>query len=168
MSTAIITGASMGFGKALAEELAGQGWNLVVDGRNRVDLDGAEQALSSVGPGQIRAISGDVSDERHRLELVKAAVELGDFRLLVNNASTLGPSPQPALAACPIDELRRVIEVNLLAPLSLTQLALPHLNTSSGTVVNVTSDAAVEAYEGWGGYGFVQSGPRAGIERPGC
>lgn len=153
MSTAIITGASMGFGKAVAMELARQDWNLVVDGRSRDSLEAAERSLS-LGEGEVRAILGDVVDEAHRIELLAAAVDLGDFRLLINNASTLGPSPLPPLAVYPIADLRRVIDVNLLAPLSLIQIALPHLRGLSGTVVNITSDAAVEPYEGWGGYGM--------------
>lgn len=148
----------MGFGKALAVELAGQSWNLVIDGRNRLVLAEAERMLESIGSGQVRAIAGDVADERHRVELVEAAVEGGGFRLLVNNASTLGPTPQPALSDYPVDQLKTVFEVNLLAPLALAQLVLPHLRASRGTVVNMTSDAAVEAYEGWGGYGSSKAG----------
>lgn len=153
MSTAIITGASMGFGRAVAMKLARQDWNLVVDGRSRDSLEAAGRSLS-LGEGEVRAIVGDIVDEAHRTELLAAAVDLGDFRLLINNASTLGPSPLPALAVYPIADLRRVIDVNLLAPLSLTQIALPHLRQLFGTVVNVTSDAAVKPYEGWGGYGM--------------
>ncbi len=153
MSTAIITGGSMGFGNALATDLATQHWNLVIDGRNRGVLDEAVHFLESVGSGETHAIAGDVADEGHRAEMVTAAVELGDFRLLVNNASTLGPSPQPSLGDYPIDQLRAVFEVNILAPLALIQLAVPHLRASRGTVVNMTSDAAIEAYQGWGGYG---------------
>jgi NAD(P)-dependent dehydrogenase (short-subunit alcohol dehydrogenase family) len=101
----------------------------------------------------VRAIPGDVGDVWHIGALVAAAEELGGLDLLVNNASVLGPSPQPALADYPIDELRRVYEVNVLAPLALTQLALPLLRASHGTIVNITSDAGREPYEGWGGYG---------------
>ncbi len=153
VSTAIVTGGSMGFGRALATELAGQNWNLVIDGRSRFALDEAARMLEAIGPGQVRAIAGDVADEGHRFELVESAIELNDFRVLVNNASTLGPIPQPRLSEYPVDALKTVIEVNLLAPLALTQLAIPHLRASGGTLVNMTSDAAVEAYEGWGGYG---------------
>ena len=100
--------------------------------------------------GEVIALPGDVADERHRRELVAAAGEPID--LLVNNASFLGPSPRPALADYPLAELERVYRVNVLAPLALAQLALAHLSESAA-ILNVTSDAGVEAYEGWGGYG---------------
>jgi NAD(P)-dependent dehydrogenase (short-subunit alcohol dehydrogenase family) len=98
-------------------------------------------------------VVGDVSDRLHASHLVDSAVGLGEFKLLVNNASILGPSPQPRLGEYSIDALEEVFRVNVLAPVSLTQLALPYLRSTGGTVVNITSDAAVEPYEGWGGYG---------------
>ena len=143
--TAIVTGASRGLGLALARALAGRGWRLVVDAREAAPLEAAAAAL----PG-VTAIPGDVADPAHRRALVDAAGERID--LLVNNASLLGPSPQPALADYPLDVLEAVYRVNVVAPLALVQLALPRL-ADGARIVNVTSDAAVEPYEGWGGYG---------------
>jgi NAD(P)-dependent dehydrogenase (short-subunit alcohol dehydrogenase family) len=152
MAVAIITGASKGFGRALATDLAADGWDLVVDARRGDELEAAAAHLRTFGT-QVRAITGDVTDPRHRDALVAAAWELGGLDLVVNNASTLGPSPLPALDAYPLDDLERVYRVNVLAPLALVQAALPLLHAARGTVVAVTSDAAVEGYEGWGGYG---------------
>jgi NAD(P)-dependent dehydrogenase (short-subunit alcohol dehydrogenase family) len=146
MSTAIITGASRGLGLALARALAADGWRLVVDARHAADLDAAAAGLDAA----VTAIAGDVADPGHRAALVAAASPRID--LLVNNASVLGPSPQPALAEYPLDALERVYRVNVLAPLALVQLALPRI-PAGGTILNVTSDAAVEPYPGWGGYG---------------
>jgi NAD(P)-dependent dehydrogenase (short-subunit alcohol dehydrogenase family) len=152
MPVAMITGASEGFGRALAMDLARDGWELVVDGRRPEPLAEAAAALSAVG-ARVHAIAGDVTDAEHREALVRAAEAAGRLDLLVNNASTLGPSPLPSLERYPLDELEQVLRVNVVAPLALIQRALPLLRTSSGTIVNVTSDAAVEGYEGWGGYG---------------
>lgn len=149
MKTAIVTGASRGLGLALARALAAQGWRLVVDARGSDALQQARDELAEIT--EVVAIAGDVGDEAHRRELVDAAGQ--DLRLLVNNASVLGPSPQPRLADYPQGELERVYAANVFAPLRLAQLALPVLERSHGTLINVTSDAAVEAYEGWGGYG---------------
>lgn len=153
MSTAIVTGASRGFGYELAAALAREGWNLVIDARDGADLKAAAADLDGLGAGRVVFVVGDVSDRLHASHLVDSAAELGALDLLVNNASILGPSPQPALGEYPIDMLEEVLRVNVLAPISLIQLALPHLRTRGGTVVNITSDAAVEPYEGWGGYG---------------
>jgi len=156
MPTAIVTGASRGLGLALARALGERGWNLVIDARGGEALGDAAAAVtaSSTGPGGVVAIAGDVADAGHRQDLVDAAVRLGGIDLLVNNASLLGPSPQPPLAKYPLDEFARVYEVNVTAPLALIQLALPVLVQSpQGAVLNVTSDAGVEGYEGWGGYG---------------
>jgi NAD(P)-dependent dehydrogenase (short-subunit alcohol dehydrogenase family) len=141
----IVTGASRGLGLALTRVLAERGWQLVVDARDGAALEEAVGGLDGVV-----ALAGDVADPDHRRRLVEAAGRPID--LLVNNASTLGPTPLPALGSYPLDELRRVFEVNVLAPLALAQLALPHLS-GGARIVNVTSDAAVEAYETWGGYG---------------
>jgi NAD(P)-dependent dehydrogenase (short-subunit alcohol dehydrogenase family) len=142
---AIVTGASRGLGLALARSLVQRGWQLVVDARGEDALSEATAGLEGVTP-----VAGDLADPAHRRALVEAAgPQIG---LLVNNASLLGPSPQPALADYPLAELRRVYEVNVLAPLELVQLALPRLGADAA-ILNVTSDAAVEAYEGWGGYG---------------
>lgn len=154
MSTALITGASRGFGFATASVLAERGWNLVVDARNPSDLREAVEVLGTHGSGRIVGLAGDVTDTEHLSGLVEEASGLGGFSLLINNASTLGPSPQPKLADYPSSALRRVIAVNLAAPLRLTQLCLALLRQSAGSIVNITSDAAVEAYEGWGGYGL--------------
>jgi NAD(P)-dependent dehydrogenase (short-subunit alcohol dehydrogenase family) len=143
MHVGIVTGASRGLGLALARTLADHSWRLVVDAR------GAD-ALARVNLTNVTAIAGDVADPEHRAALVAAAGPRID--LVVNNASVLGPSPQPLLADYPLDELKRVYRVNVLAPLALVQLALPRM-TAGGAIVNVSSDAAVEAYEGWGGYG---------------
>ena len=153
MGTALITGASRGLGRALAGALVDDGWAVVIDARGEQALAAVAGALAAKPGARVRAIAGDVADQRHRAALVDAADELGGLDLLVNNASLLGPSPQPTLDAYPLDVLAGVYEVNVLAPLGLVQLALPLLRASAGTVVNVTSDAAVEGYEGWGGYG---------------
>jgi len=148
MRTAIITGGSRGLGLALARALAQRGWRLVIDARRFSELDEARASLAELT--EVVAVPGDVADSWHRGVLIEAAGERID--LLVNNASTLGPSPLPPLSGYPIDALERVYRVNVVAPLALAQLALARMPAGSG-IVNVTSDAAVEAYEGWGGYG---------------
>jgi NAD(P)-dependent dehydrogenase (short-subunit alcohol dehydrogenase family) len=148
MRTAIVTGASRGLGLALARALAQRGWRLVVDARGEEALEAARKELSAAT--EVLAIPGDVADESHRRDLIAATGPRVD--LLVNNASILGPSPQPALADYPLDVLEHVYRVNVLAPLALVQLALPVL-APGARILNVTSDAAVEPYEGWGGYG---------------
>jgi NAD(P)-dependent dehydrogenase (short-subunit alcohol dehydrogenase family) len=148
MPTAIITGASRGLGLALARALAERSWTLVIDARGARDLERVARELGALT--DVAALPGDVADSAHRRALVQAAGETID--LLVNNASVLGPSPQPALADYPIDRLARVYSVNVLAPLALAQLALPRM-PDGARVIHVTSDAAVEPYEGWGGYG---------------
>jgi NAD(P)-dependent dehydrogenase (short-subunit alcohol dehydrogenase family) len=152
MSVAIITGASRGLGLALARELARDGWRIVVDARGAEELERAAAELRRLG--DVVAIAGDVSDPEHRQALLAAAGDRVD--LLVNNASALGPSPQPPLDSYPLDELERVYRIDVLAPLALIQLALPRV-PRGGCVVNVTSDAAVEAYPGWGGYGSAKA-----------
>ncbi len=147
--TAIVTGGSRGFGFELAKALAADGWTVVIDGRDGVAVDAAAAEL---GDGVI-GIAGDVADALHRRELVHRASTLGTLRLVVNNASVLGPSPQPALADYPLDVLRQVYEINVVAPLALVQTALPALRRNGGTIVDITSDAGVEGYPGWGGYG---------------
>jgi NAD(P)-dependent dehydrogenase (short-subunit alcohol dehydrogenase family) len=156
MAVALITGASRGLGKALGEALAERGWSLVIDGRDEGALEAAAEAMRSRagGGGTVTAVAGDVTFASHREALVSAVSRLGALDLLVNNASTLGVSPLASLEHYPLDELRRVFEVNVLAPLALVQSSLPHLRESAHPVViDVSSDAAVEHYETWGGYG---------------
>ncbi len=152
MPLALITGASRGLGLALARALADRGWALVIDARHIGDLDAVARELGE--RTEVAAVAGDVADPDHRRALLLAAGDTID--LLVNNASVLGPSPQPTLADYPLDMLRRVYEVNVLAPLALTQLALPRM-PDGAAIVNVTSDAAVEPYAGWGGYGSAKA-----------
>lgn len=148
---ALITGASRGLGLALARALAERGWALVIDARGASSLEAVRAELG--GTTEVRAIPGDISHDDHRADLVRAAEELGGLDLLVNNASALGLSPQPTLDRYPLEEIARVYRINALAPLGLFQRALPLLRASAGRVVNVTSDAAIEGYQGWGGYG---------------
>ena len=152
MPVAIVTGASRGLGRALAEELARRGWSLVVDARHGAPLEELVRRLEGAG-GVVRAVAGDVTDAGHRRRLVDEAAALGSLELVVNNAGALGPSPLPRLAELPVEALGPLMAVNVAAPLALVQLALPLLRRSRGTVVAVTSDAAVEGYEGWGAYG---------------
>ena len=135
---------------ALARELADRGWRLVIDARGADDLNAVADELRN--RTDVVALAGDVSHEDHRKALIDA-VGGGRLDLLVNNASLLGPSPQPKLADYDLDTLEQVFRVNVFGPLRLTQLALPLLRASAGHIINVTSDAAVEGYEGWGGYG---------------
>ncbi|HET7489262.1 MAG TPA: SDR family NAD(P)-dependent oxidoreductase [Acidimicrobiales bacterium] len=150
MTTALITGASRGLGRALARDLAGAGWNLILDARGEADL--AAVAAELGGWTTVRAIPGDIADEAHRQALAAAARDLDGLDALVHNASSLGPTPLPRLAEVAITDLAAVYEVNVLAPLRLTQVLLPVFRPGA-RVVAITSDAAVEAYEGWGAYG---------------
>ncbi len=149
---ALITGASRGLGKVLATFLAGQGYDLVLSARGAKALDATADGLARYG-GKVTALPGDVAEPTHRRRLVEAAHLLDRLDLLVNNASELGPSPLPPMALYPLQVLERVTEVNLLAPIGLLQEALPLLKRSHGLVVNISSDAAVGGYPGWGGYG---------------
>jgi len=157
MPVAIVTGASRGLGLALAHGLAAHGWRLLIDARGGPALQAAADGLRAEHRAEVVAIAGDVTRRAHRLALVNAARDLGGPHLLVNNAGLLGPSPQPPLSRYPMDTLRRVFEANVVAPLALTRIALPDLRAGNGAVVNVTSDAAVEAYPGWGGYGLTKA-----------
>ncbi|SFP16628.1 Short-chain dehydrogenase [Geodermatophilus dictyosporus] len=147
--TALVTGASRGLGAALAAALAARGWRLVVDARDAGRL--ARTVAGLPAPDRVTAVPGDVTDPAHRAALAEAVGDRLD--LLVNNASDLGPTPLPRLADLPPADLERVLAVNAVAPLALVQAVLPALERAGGTVVSVSSDAAVEAYAGWGGYG---------------
>jgi NAD(P)-dependent dehydrogenase (short-subunit alcohol dehydrogenase family) len=148
--TAIITGASRGLGLALARRLAEDGWTLIIDARGEDDLEGARAELSR--HTRVIAISGDIADKGHRAEILEAAHAAGGVDALVNNASILGPSPQPELLDYPLDVLIEVYSRNVISPLALVQEIRSDLKPGA-RIINVTSDAAVEPYEGWGGYG---------------
>jgi NAD(P)-dependent dehydrogenase (short-subunit alcohol dehydrogenase family) len=148
--TALITGASRGLGLALARALADEGWYLIIDARGEDDLKSVGAELSE--RTRVSAIPGDISDPGHRVALAEAAREIGGLDALVNNASILGPSPQPALLDYPLDVLEEVYRKNTISPLALIQILRNELKQDA-RLINVTSDAAVEPYEGWGGYG---------------
>ncbi len=164
--TAIVTGGSRGLGHALVQGLADRGWNVVTDARDEASLRTAVAQLDHVV-----GVAGDLTDAAHRLAVVEAAVALGGcVDLVVNNAGGLGPSPLPALADAPLTALADLFDVNVVAPLGLIQQVVPHLS-SGAAVVGITSDAAVEAYEGWGVYGATkaaleQIGRVLAVERP--
>jgi NAD(P)-dependent dehydrogenase (short-subunit alcohol dehydrogenase family) len=150
LPVAIVTGASRGFGRAVTAALLDRGWIVVGDARRAQELQDSARALNSA---QLIALPGDIIDASHREAVIDAATGAGSLRLLVNNASRLGPSPQPALADYPASELCSVYTANVFAPLAFIQAAIPTLIGSAGVIVNLTSDAAVEPYPGWGGYG---------------
>jgi NAD(P)-dependent dehydrogenase (short-subunit alcohol dehydrogenase family) len=156
MPTAIVTGGSQGLGAALAAGLAEAGWSVVIDARHGIPL---QEAAGAIRPhlragAQLITEVGDITDPGHRRRLVAAAQSLGGVDLVVNNASTLGPSPLPRLDSVSLTSLGHVFDVNVVAPLALVQETMaPLMASPRPRVVNVTSDAAVEAYEGWGGYG---------------
>ncbi len=167
MRTALITGASRGFGLALAKALAERDWKLIVDARDGRAL---QSEADAVGAG-VTAVAGDIADPEHRTALATAVARAGGLDLLVNNASTLGASPLPGLDRYPLAVLEQVFRTNVLAPLALVQELLPQLSPGAA-IVNITSDAAVEAYEGWGGYGaskaaLEQISAVLGAEQPG-
>lgn len=148
--TALITGASRGLGLALARALAERGWDLILDARGAPALQAAQSELERTA--RVASISGDVSDAAHRAALAATAASFGGLDLLVNNASILGPSPLPPLLHYPLEALEAVYRVNTLAPLALIQALWPQLKPGT-LIINITSDAGVEAYPGWGGYG---------------
>jgi len=155
MKKALVTGASRGLGRALATGLAAAGYALVIDARDSRALRLAADGIRADVPGaDVTALPGDVTDPAHRAVLYAAA---GEIDLLVNNAGTLGAAPLPALADYPVAELRAAFEANVIAPIALTQLFLPVLRERGGAILNVTSDAAVEPYAGWGGYGAAKA-----------
>ena len=161
MPTALITGASAGLGRALTAELARQGWHLIITSRTPDPLNALAALLRRNahpdGTQHITAIAGDVADPAHRTRLVTAVDRAGSLDLLVNNASTLGPTrsgtPLGPLASLSTAALTQLLSVNVIAPFALTTALLPTLATSHGIVIDISSDAAVEHYPGWGGYG---------------
>jgi NAD(P)-dependent dehydrogenase (short-subunit alcohol dehydrogenase family) len=164
MSIAIVTGGSRGLGRALTAGLLAEGWEVIIDGRNAAALAAAAAELRARAPGRLVALAGDVTDEDHRQALLAEAERRGGLDLLVNNAGILGPSPLPAVADVRPEDLRQVLEVNLVAPARLLAQALPQLRARAGAAINITSDAAVEPYPGWGAYGAA----KAGIEQLGA
>lgn len=150
---AIVTGASRGLGKAIARELLALGIRTIIDGRDARALESAAAELRRYG--EVTALPGDVTDKEHVHALIAAARSVGRLDLLVNNASTLGAVPLPRIGELTQHAFRDLFETNVFAPIHLMQHALPLMRVSAGpaTIVNVTSDAAVEAYPGWGGYG---------------
>jgi NAD(P)-dependent dehydrogenase (short-subunit alcohol dehydrogenase family) len=169
MSTAIVTGASQGFGRALSAGLASRGWTVIAAGRNRDRLD----ATRGMDPSHILTVRGEIRDLDHQRALVEAAGRNGGLDLLVHNASALGPSPLPHIDELAPAALSRVLAINVIAPLTLTRLALPLLDASAApTIVGLSSDAAVEAYAGWGAYGSSKAAldhllSVLAVERPG-
>jgi len=158
MPTAVITGASRGLGREIALALATRHWGLVVDARSETALATAARELVDAGAESVAALPGSVADPRHREAIAAAVGQRGELQLLVNNASLLGPSPLPTLAEHPVDALEQVYAVNLVAPIALTQALLADLTRSGGRIVNISSDAAVEPYDHWGGYGSSKAG----------
>jgi NAD(P)-dependent dehydrogenase (short-subunit alcohol dehydrogenase family) len=159
MKKALITGASRGLGRALASGLAAAGYALVIDARDpralhvAAETIRADARLAGYAGADVTALPGDITDPAHRAVLCAA----GEIDLLVNNAGTLGAAPLPALADYPVEQLRAAFEANVIAPIALTQLFLPVLRERGGAILNVTSDAAVEPYTGWGGYGAAKA-----------
>jgi NAD(P)-dependent dehydrogenase (short-subunit alcohol dehydrogenase family) len=147
---ALLTGGSRGFGRALAHQLDTRGWQLIVDGRDAATL---REAVAALPNGRVTPLVGDVADPAHRADLVAAVRRHGRLDLLVNNASLLGGSPLPRLAELSAATFEQVLRTNVVAPMALVRACLPHLRATGGAVVSLSSDAAVEAYEGWGGYG---------------
>lgn len=147
---AVVTGASRGLGLALAQALAASGWQLIIDARGAADLQTAVSNLST--HTAVTALPGSITDPAHRQALATAAARAGGVDAVVNNAGILGPSPLPALSGYPLDDLLEVYHVNVVAQLGVLQALLPHLRPGA-RVLTISSDAAVEPYPGWGGYG---------------
>ena len=154
--TVIITGASRGLGRTIADFLAAQSYDLVITSRGEADLEAAARELRRYG-GRVIALAGDVADPAHRRRIAQAARDLGRLDVLLNNASTLGATPLPPLAEYPAEELEATFRVNVAAPIALVGEVLPLLEASGGLIVNVSSDAALGGYPGWGGYGLTKA-----------
>lgn len=155
MATAIVTGGTRGLGLETANALHQLGWTVVIDGRDQAALSAAVGRIGD--DARLVAISGDITDAAHRARLVAAAAATGSIDAVVNNASSIGSSPMPSLATVALEEWRAVAEVNVVAPLALIQEAMPWIEADGGRLVNISSDAAVEAYEGWGAYGSTKA-----------
>jgi NAD(P)-dependent dehydrogenase (short-subunit alcohol dehydrogenase family) len=151
-SVALVTGASQGLGETIARFLAGEGYDLVLTARRGDRLSAAADPLRALD-GPVEALAGDVTAPEHRERLRVAVERRGRLDLLVNNASELGPSPLPPLSEIPLSEMERVYRTNVIAPVALVQVLRPVLASSRGRIVNISSDAAVGGYPGWGGYG---------------
>jgi len=154
--TALITGGSQGLGRTVAGFLAAQGYGLLITARGENELEAAADELRRHG-GPVIALAGDVADSAHRSRLASAARDLGRLDVLFNNASTLGATPLPPLADYPLDELEQAFRVNVAAPIALIRDVLPLLESSGGLIVNISSDAALGGYPGWGGYGLTKA-----------
>ena len=151
--TALVTGASAGLGRALTCALVGDGWDVIGTARGSAELTRLGNELGSA----LTTVHGDVSDAAHRAELADLLFARPRLDLVVNNASRLGPSPMPKLRDIELDELERILATNVVAPLAILQFATPKLLASNGIAVNISSDAAVTPYEGWGGYGSAKA-----------
>jgi NAD(P)-dependent dehydrogenase (short-subunit alcohol dehydrogenase family) len=151
---AVITGGSTGLGRALAGLLSEQGWRLTIDARHAAALEDTRAELAIRGP--VEAVAGDVTDPAHRAELVARAAAYGPIDVIINNASDLGGSPPPRLRELDQSTAERLWQVNVGAPLALVQAAFPKL-AKHAVVINISSDAGVEHYEGWGGYGSTKA-----------
>lgn len=159
---AVVTGASRGLGRALAAELARLGWTVVIGGRDERTLLAAGEDIRSRG-GEVVTVLGDITRSDHRAALSATAAALGGVDAVICNASALGPSPRPRLLDYPIQSLEHVLRVNVVAQLAIIQALAPSLRPG-GRLVIVSSDAAVEPYAGWGGYGS----SKAALERLGA
>ena len=154
--TALITGGSQGLGRTVADFLAAQGFDLVITARREDELETAARELRRHG-GQVMALAGDVADAAHRQRLARTARDLGRLDILFNNASTLGATPLPPLVEYPLDALEDAFRINVVAPIALAREVLPLLQESGGLIVDISSDAALGGYPGWGGYGLTKA-----------